>query len=94
MNANAIKQLKEFLRASQDSTHEVVFSIDDDNIYLLGWDFIPGLKNLLIDEINGILDFVDGTDIEIEITLEYDQCYNIVSIFYNGRFWDNIPLTE
>jgi len=91
MNATQIKDLKEFLRYLESSTSEVSFSIDsDDKIDLLGWNFIPGLKDYIINEISEILDFLDWDYMNTEITIEYDEAYDIASISHNGGFWCNI----
>ena len=91
MNTTQIKELKEFLRYLKSSTSEVTFSIDsDDKIDLLGWNFIPGLKDYIINEISEILDFVGEDYMETEITIEYDEIEDIASIFYDGGFWCNI----
>jgi len=95
MNDSQIKLLKDFLRSLEYSTSELNFSIDsDDTIDLLGWNFIPGLKDYLINEISEILDFVDLDYMKAEITIEYDEVEDIASIFYNGGFWCNIEPTE
>ena len=95
MNATQIKELKDYLRSLEYSTSDVTFLIDsDDTIDLLGWNFIPGLKDYLINEISEILDFVDRKHMNIWFAIEYDEAYDIASIFYNGRFWTNIEPTE
>jgi len=95
MNDTQIKELKEFLRSLHSSTTNVDYFIDSDgNIDLLGWNFIPGLKDYIINEISEILDFVDRKHMNIWFAIEYDEAHDIASIFYNGRFWCNIEPTE
>jgi len=95
MNTTHIEKLKKFLRTHTYSTNEVTFYFESDGtIDLLGWNFIPGLKDFLIKEITEILDFVDGNFMKTEITIEYDRFYDIASISYNGCFWCDIEPTE
>jgi len=91
MNDSQIKLLKDFLRSLESSTSEVSFSVDSDyTIELNGWDFIPGLKSYLLNEISEVLDFLDWDYMNTEITIEYDEAYDIASISHNGGFWCNI----
>jgi len=91
MNTTQVKELKDFLRYLDYSTSEVNFTVDSDyTIDLLGWNFIPGLKDYLINEISEILDFLDWDYMNTEITIEYDEAYDIASISHNGGFWCNI----
>jgi len=95
MNTTNIKELKEFLRYLDSSTSVIPFLIDSDGtIDLAGWNFIPGLKDYLINEISEILDFVDRKHMNIWFAIEYDEANDMASIFYNGRFWCNIEPNE
>ena len=95
MNATQIELLKKLLRTRTYITNEVTYFIDsDENIDLLGWNSIPGLKDYLINEISEVLDFVDRNHMNTWFTIEYDAVEDIASIFYNGKFWCNIEPTE
>jgi len=95
MNTTQIELLKKLLRTRTYITNEVTYFIDsDETIDLLGWNFIPGLKDYLINEISEVLDFVDRNHMNTWFTIEYDAVEDIASIFYNGRFWCNIEPTE
>jgi len=95
MNATQIKELKDFLRSLEYSTSDVTFLIDSEGtIDVLGWNFIPGLKDYIISEISEILDFVDRKHMNIWFAIKYDEDNDIASIYYNGKFWCNIEPTE
>jgi len=95
MNATQIELLKKLLRTRTYITNEVTYFIDsDENIDLLGWNSIPGLKDYFINEISEVLDFVDRNHMNTWFTIEYDAVEDIASIFYNGKFWCNIEPTE
>jgi len=95
MNATDIKRLKKLLRSRTYITNEVTFYFDcDGHIDLLGWNFIPGLKGYIINEIFNILEFGDGNYIDTKITIEYDKVEDIASISHNGGFWCNIEPNE